>query len=168
MTGSANLDSALAGLIDNVDQIAGVVNLASQGRGRPGRAHRRWLSESCDTAKRDVASRTMHETMRDHLKGKARAAAACAVAAIVLVIVTIFAKASGALTGDYAQFYGVAKWLGFALVAIGGLIRGRIKCPKCGNTMPVNGLRIGLPSNCPNCGVSLDEPVPSNPISPAP
>lgn len=61
------------------------------------------------------------------------------------------------------------------LVLVGGfsLLMRRLKCPKCskllGNTAMLAFVdrKHGRADFCPHCGVSFDEPMPQNPISPA-
>jgi len=109
----------------------------------------------------------MNETMREHLKHRQRWYLAAFVLGLALVLVPIsLANVTGrAKLREHRELYLLSRLTGLGVLLGASLLRARVKCPKCSRPLGAAG-RSGVPAFCPNCGVSFDEPMPPQPISP--
>ena len=109
----------------------------------------------------------MNETMRDQLKRRLRFAGVILIIGLALIalrIIAVFVLGPQQVRAHW-ELYTWARIAGIAFLFGGILLRTRVKCPKC-NQSVLSSRWSGLPAVCPKCGVNFDEPRPQNPISP--
>jgi hypothetical protein len=110
----------------------------------------------------------MYETMRDYLRRKDRLAVALIVIGLALVVLRMGATFMFSPQDLHSQvgLFTAARMLGLALILGGAALQSRLKCPKCNQPLGRRKRFASVPPSCPRCGVSFDEPLPQNPISP--
>jgi len=110
----------------------------------------------------------MFETMRDYLKRKDRLAVTLIVIGLALVVLRMGATlVFGAQElHSHLALFTWGRFLGLAFILGGAAMQSRLKCPKCNQRLGRRKRFASVPESCPHCGVSFDEPLPQNPISP--
>jgi cytochrome c biogenesis protein CcdA len=114
----------------------------------------------------------MNETIREHIRRRVRWMSAIYVVGFALLFAPmVFVLATGRFN-EYRELSNRTKIAGVLVIVLGAALMTRIKCPKCDKPlgavgMSLIGRRRNLVNFCPNCGLSLDEPMPQkvNPIS---